>query len=887
MRSLSEAQLIAMFRYFSQISAIILCSFNIKAQHKVVPLELFKADGDLEVTLWAQSPMLYNPTNMDVDKDGRIWVAEGVNYRRHGNRKPEGDRIVVLQDTNGDGQADSSHVFVQEKFLTAPLGVAVIDNKIVVSMTPDLVIYTDVDRDLKFNPEVDKREVLLSGFNSKQHDHSLHSVTVGPDGKWYWNHGNCGAQFTDKSGKTFRVGSAYQMREIAGKESDDGNVWIGGAAYRMNPDGTNAEVIGHNFRNSYEQTITSFGDVFQNDNDDPPASRTSFLLEYGNAGFCSADGKRSWQSDRRPGQPTEIAEWRQEDPGTMPAGDVYGGGSPTGICFYEGGALGTKYSKGLLLSCEPARNVVFGYLPVQEGAGFKLERFDFLTTNVEKEFAGADFKGGRTSKEEKTLFRPSDVAVGTDGAIYVADWYDPRVGGHADLDNTLSGAIYRVAPKGFKPSSPKIDINSVEGQVLALKSQAINVRNLGFTALSKEKDKSIEPVKALLHDPNPYIAARAVFLLPHLGDNGLKMVHEILNDKNPRLRLAALRSLRRSNNDFLQHADKLAKDPDPQVRRELATALRNVSFDKSGKHIIELAKGYDGKDRTYLDALGIASTGKETETYNAIGREMGNNEPAKWSKAFADIVWRLHPEKSALMLAGRAMAAGITDAQKKAAVVAIAFIDSKIGSNTMLEIANRATGIAKAESLWWLLNNRNHRWKDHDIVNSLKSRKIYNPSSIEIVAAELPPQVDRKYPPNSEILALKGDPEKGKTLASRCYMCHHIDGTGVEYGPTLTDYGKTQTAEVIVQSIINPSADIASGYNGYQIETKDGIKIQGRLLSAGDPLIIQSMGGITQTIPKSRVKSQGNFGKSLMLSAGQQALSEQDVADIVAYLKSL
>ena len=59
------------------------------------------------------------------------------------------------------------------------------------------------------------------------------------------------------------------MREIAGEKSDDGNVWIGGAAYRMNPDGTDVEVIGHNFRNSYEQTVTSFGDVFQNDNDDP------------------------------------------------------------------------------------------------------------------------------------------------------------------------------------------------------------------------------------------------------------------------------------------------------------------------------------------------------------------------------------------------------------------------------------------------------------------------------------------------------------------------------------------------------------------------------------------------------------------------------------------
>jgi putative membrane-bound dehydrogenase-like protein len=876
-----------MIRYFYQLIVISFLSSALRAEHKVVPLELFAAHGNLEVTLWAQSPMLYNPTNMDVDKDGRIWVAEGVNYRRHGNRKPEGDRIVVIQDTNGDGKADSSHVFVQEKFLTAPLGVAVIDNKIVVSMTPDLVIYTDVNRDLKFDPEIDKREVLLTGFNSKQHDHSLHSVTVGPDGKWYWNHGNCGAQFTDKSGKTFRVGSAYQMRQIAGKESDDGHIWIGGAAYRMNPDGTNVEAIGHNFRNSYEQTITSFGDVFQNDNDDPPASRTSFLLEYGNAGFCSADGKRSWQSDRRPGQSTPIAEWRQEDPGTMPSGDVYGGGSPTGICFYEGGALGQAYAGGLLLSCEPARNVVFGYLPVQDGAGFKLERFNFLTTNAAEEFAGTDFKGGRTNNEAKTLFRPSDVVVGTDGAIYVADWYDPRVGGHADHDNTLSGAIYRVAPKGFKSTTPKIDLNSTEGQILAIKSNAANVRNLGFTALKKQKDKAIPAVKELLKDPNPYIAARATFLLPHLGDSGVALTKEILNGDNPRLRLAAVRSLRRSENDILPLAKKISEDPDPSVRRELATSLRNVSFDKAGEHIVSLAKGYDGKDRTYLDALGIASTGKETESYNAIGRAIGSNEPREWSKEFADIVWRLHPEKSALMLAGRAMASGVPEAQKKAAVVALAFIKSKLGADSMLAVAERATGRAKAEAIWWLLNNRNHRWKEHDIVGSLKSRGIYNPSSVKLVGAVLPPPVKREYAPAAKILAMKGDPARGKTVAARCYMCHHIDGTGVEYGPTLTDYGKTQTAEVIIQSIINPSADIASGYDSYQIETKDGIKIQGRLLSAGDPLVIQSMGGITQTIPKGRVKSQGKMESSLMMSAAQQGLSEQDIADITAYLKSL
>ena len=77
----------------------------------------------------------------------------------------------------------------------------------------------------------------------------------------------------------------------------------------------------------------------------------------------------------------------------MPAGDVYGGGSPTGVAFYENGALGEKWN-GLLLACEAGKNVVFGYLPKPDGAGFKLERFDFMTSNKEKEFAGSDFLGG-------------------------------------------------------------------------------------------------------------------------------------------------------------------------------------------------------------------------------------------------------------------------------------------------------------------------------------------------------------------------------------------------------------------------------------------------------------------------------------------------------------
>ena len=84
------------------------------------------------------------------------------------------------------------------------------------------------------------------------------------------------------------------------------------------PNGTGVEILGFNFRNSYEQTVTSFGDIFHNDNDDPPACRTTYLMEYGNLGFFSRDGKRYWNADRRPGQSIPTAEWRQEDPGVIP-----------------------------------------------------------------------------------------------------------------------------------------------------------------------------------------------------------------------------------------------------------------------------------------------------------------------------------------------------------------------------------------------------------------------------------------------------------------------------------------------------------------------------------------------------------------------------------------
>jgi len=845
---------------------------------------MFQLPEGFEISVWATSPMLYNPTNMDVDAQGRIWVAEGVNYRRHSGRSREGDAIRVLQDTDGDGKADSSHVFVREKELECPLGVAVFDNVVLVSNAPNIIKYVDVNRDLKFDPAVDTREVFLSGFEQQQHDHSLHSVYAGPDGRWYFSNGNCGAMFSDKSGTTFRIGGAYLNNPYTGEKSDDGHVYVGGFTASIEPSGHGARILGHGYRNSYEGVKNSLGDMFLNDNDDPPACRVSHLIEGGSFGFFSADGKRQWRADKRPGQTIPTAEWRQDDPGSLPAGDVYGGGAPTGMAFYENGSLDAKWN-GLLLSCETGRNVVFGYLPKPDGAGMKLERINFCTTNTTGVFKGSDFVGGKDnmSDERQTLFRPSDVCVGTDGAIYIADWFDKRTGGHQDTDETCSGTIYRVIAKGTKPVSPKLDLESVEGQIAALKSPATNVRHVAFTRLKEKGAASSKAVSALLEDKNAYVAARAIWLLAQLGEAGTQRVRVWLESDDASQRLVALRALRAANSDVLDIISAMVHDASPAVRAEVAVAMRDVPVAQSQNILIELAKRYDGKDRSYLEAWGLGATGKEGPLWLELKKILDGNA-LEWTDKFARLTWRLHPVEAVADLQARVTSDKLTPAERKLALDTLAFIKDTSAAQAVLAAAKDKAAPVHADAMWWLINRSTNDWAEFGIAAELKKQGIFDPDAVKLVTIETPPAIPSTIKVD-EVMKLKGDVVHGQSLVVRCVMCHQLNGQGVEFGPNLQGWGISQPSEIIAQALIEPSKDIAHGFDGVSITCKDGTKIDGMVLSEGDILIVRSMGGQTQFVAKNKIASRKKMDRSLMMSATMLGMTAQDVADIVAYLR--
>ncbi len=585
-------------------------------------------DG-LEATLSASEPQLRSLTNLDIDDRGRVWVCDVMNYRRNQGSRPEGDRILILEDTTGDGVMDSVKTFYQGSDIDSAMGICVLDKEVIVTASPYVWRFIDEDGDDK----PDRKEAMFTETGQPQHDHSAHSFLFGPDGKLYWNVGNTGKQVKDASGNT--------VVDIHGRAVvDNGQPFYGGMPFRCDLDGSNFEVLAHNFRNNWETTVDSFGTLWQSDNDDDGnrGTRINFVMEHGNYGYRDELTGAGWRDDRiTMEEEIPLRHWHLNDPGVVPNMLQTGAGSPSGICTYEGRLLPKRFWDQVI-HCDPGPNVVRAYPAEPDGAGYSAT-IDPLMTGVTDKW-----------------FRPADVCVAPDGSLFVTDWYDPGVGGHRQGD-TDRGRLFRIAPPGTKYKVPRFDYSTAVGATDALRNPNLAVRYKAWMALHKMGKEAEPSLLKLYRDPNPRLRARALWLLGKIDGRGEHYVQMALGDDNQDIRMAAIRLARQLGMTPSVACASAAKDRSAAVRRELAVALRFDSSPTMPAVWADLAMSHDGKDRWYLEALGVGSDLRSTECYDAWLAKGGHPETA----AGRDIAWRVRAPKAATALVNIIAASKLDD----------------------------------------------------------------------------------------------------------------------------------------------------------------------------------------------------------------------------------
>jgi putative membrane-bound dehydrogenase-like protein len=575
-----------------------------------------KAAEGLEAKLWAAEPLLLNPTSIDVDSRGRVWVSEGLNYRltRGGNKRfsriEESDKIKILEDTDGDGKADKVTVFA-DRIFPVPMGLAVEERydkdgkyqgaRVFVGNSPDLLVLEDTDGDDK----ADRRYALLTGFGGIDSDHGVHGMTLGLDGKLYFTHGDgCCSVQQDKSERA----QNFDVVDKSGRHVSSDQL---ANTLRVNRDGTQFEVICDRQRNNYETSVNAFGNIFTSDNDDDGnrGCRVIWAMDGGHYGY------------RTPGS---TRHWGEDVPGNVPKIVGTGNGSPCGIMVYEGNLLPDVYRGGLFEVDAGTRQVNFFPL-TRHGAAFRTEARVLLTS-------------------DDPWFRPTDACAAPDGAVFVSDWYDAGVGGHAFSDQT-TGRIYRVAPAGHKVQTPQPDFKTVDGLIAALRSPVIASQDAARRSLIARGDEPAVMAavsQIAVHDPDLVVRARALWTWYGIGGDpiALAALTEAVHGGEPRIREMAVRMLGRDCREngkveykteasklppaALKHLDVLkamADDPDAGVRRELILALRNLPTEAVGDALRKLTASWDGQDRWYLEALGLALEHRESEFIASLFRD--------------------------------------------------------------------------------------------------------------------------------------------------------------------------------------------------------------------------------------------------------------------------
>jgi putative membrane-bound dehydrogenase-like protein len=386
------------------------------------------------VDLVAAEPVVSNPCAMAFDRQGRLFVAQGQQWRGPTPETP-GDRVDILIDDNGDGVADGTKTFARG--FNCIQSIAFRGDELWIANAPDLTVV----RDLNGDDVADEYVRLYTGLGNLEH--SLHGLNFGPDGKLYMSKGN------SKGYNTLEQLAPKPFRELWGLPDPAGAPDIpepvvfnqenyqrnyhtpqddwgqSGGILRCDRDGSNLEIVSRGFRNPWD---ISFDDGFNwlgTDNDQTEGDKIFAPFQGAHFGW---------------GHPWSFHWTGESHLPSVPASATLFEGSGTGVIHYHAQQFPEKY-RDLFFVNDWMRREIYAFRPEWVGALMKCE------DAFPSVFAHAD--GGRTLAESSgRVFEPTDIEVGPDESLYVLSWGHGYGGTIENGKQVDLGRVYRIRYTG-------------------------------------------------------------------------------------------------------------------------------------------------------------------------------------------------------------------------------------------------------------------------------------------------------------------------------------------------------------------------------------------------------------------------------------------------------
>lgn len=515
-----------------------------------------------KVNAWAAEPLMTQPMAFCWDDRGRMWVAENKDYesRGHGFSNSGESRILILEDTNRDGRADTRKIFMEG--IAFPAALAVGFDGVFIGAPPNLVFVPDRDHDDK--ADMADIEIRLTGWGIRDRHETLNSLHWGPDG---WLYGCQGFATPSKVRKPKGDGQLYKHKDPFPKDILEGEgTDINGGVWRYHPTKDRFEVMAHGFSNPWGIDYDAKGQMFIS------ACVIPHMWHVVPGGIYHRQGGQHFNP------------YVYDDIKTIT--DHSHRSAHGGARIYQSDAFPAA-EKGKIFMANIHEHGVLSDVLDPKGSGFIASHADdFMMAN------NAQWVG-------------FSMEIGPEGGVYVLDWHDADICGQKVL-NTETGRIFRIVPEKSEAhnfSGRYSDLNLMpDSELVALQTNtsdwhARRARIILQSRAAKGKldSKTHGQLRNIYErDPNSDWRLRAMWAL-HItkgfSESGLL---KALDDKDQYIRAWAIQLLCEDGEPSLPVTTKFiymaASDQSPVVRLYLASALQRLGKNTGWKIVSGLAK---------------------------------------------------------------------------------------------------------------------------------------------------------------------------------------------------------------------------------------------------------------------------------------------------------